>query len=984
MAQNSDGSVHIDVSLSASEAEKELAHLKKQILKTAEDVSKQQYKKSQLEEQLAAAEERYKELYQTVHSQDFSKLPAGKQEETYSLIGAAEVNAEKLREQIEKYDGKIQDTNTELDAQCALYQRLSEMAGLLSQEEQERTDADGLEGGGAEQAEEAVFSWREMVARAVAGIPRLFQTVFSKAASAVSTATAALSRLARTAAGVFVTAARYAKAFGSRILDTAKKLNVFKRTADAIGPTLKRTLGLVKRVFVFSMITKGLRVVRESLGNYLAVNQELQTSLGQLKSVMLTAFQPIYEAAVPALNSLIQSMTRVTAAIAEFIAALFGTTAKQAQENAKALNEEAEALDNTGSAAKSAKGSLASFDKINTINTEDKDAGKPLFDYDFDDTMYKSWGEAFDAFLDRILNEGIPKLRKDLLDFADWLNDFSDRLYEMFTFPGVADKVVLIGDQFADAFNQMVARINWRRLGEAFGAGLNLALLFLTSAIYGFDWIALGRGIADFINGAVSQINWYAMGQLLWAGFKIGIETLAGLILGLDMPLLGRAATQLALGFFNSIIETIQSISWDQIGLQIATFLNSIDWIAVLTTAAEAIGLGINALFQMMYTFFANLEWAEIGRAVGVGFNRAVTTIDWALLGKTASAGIIGILDFISKAVETADWGEVAKKIEELLLAVDWSGLASAVCEAFGAAFGAAAAILWQWIKDAWDSVVNWWHEAAFEDGRFTITGLLEGIWSGIKGIAGWIKEHIFQPFIDGFRKAFGIASPAKATQELGRFLVDGLKKGVTDSVASVIATFTGLREKIKEVFSHISDWFKNTFTRAWDSVKAVFSRGGRVFDGIKDGILSSLKAIINALIDGINRVIAIPFRGLNDALNRIKGIDILGAHPFSLLPSIDVPQIPRLAQGAVIPPNREFLAVLGDQSHGRNLEAPEDLLRQISQEGNAQIIALLQQLISVVREGKNVYLDGQKISDNTVRHINGSIARTGTIPLNI
>ena len=46
-----------------------------------------------------------------------------------------------------------------------------------------------------------------------------------------------------------------------------------------------------------------------------------------------------------------------------------------------------------------------------------------------------------------------------------------------------------------------------------------------------------------------------------------------------------------------------------------------------------------------------------------------------------------------------------------------------------------------------------------------------------------------------------------------------------------------------------------------------------------------------------------------------------------------DPPLIPKLARGAVLPPNREFLAVLGDQKHGRNLEAPEDLIRQIVRE---------------------------------------------------
>lgn len=71
---------------------------------------------------------------------------------------------------------------------------------------------------------------------------------------------------------------------------------------------------------------------------------------------------------------------------------------------------------------------------------------------------------------------------------------------------------------------------------------------------------------------------------------------------------------------------------------------------------------------------------------------------------------------------------------------------------------------------------------------------------------------------------------------------------------------------------------------------------------------------------------------------------------------------LPRLAQGAVIPPNREFLAVLGDQKNGRNIEAPESLLRDIYAEGNAETNALLQQLIKVMQNGMTVNVDGKQL----------------------
>lgn len=133
----------------------------------------------------------------------------------------------------------------------------------------------------------------------------------------------------------------------------------------------------------------------------------------------------------------------------------------------------------------------------------------------------------------------------------------------------------------------------------------------------------------------------------------------------------------------------------------------------------------------------------------------------------------------------------------------------------------------------------------------------------------------------------------------------------------------------IKDVFKSIPDWFKNTFSNAWQKVKNVFSKGGKVFSGIKDGILDALKNVINGLIKGINKVISKPFEGINAALDKIRSISILGKHPFNGLPTISTPQIPELAKGSVLPANRPFMAVVGDQKHGTNVEAPLDTIKE-------------------------------------------------------
>lgn len=169
----------------------------------------------------------------------------------------------------------------------------------------------------------------------------------------------------------------------------------------------------------------------------------------------------------------------------------------------------------------------------------------------------------------------------------------------------------------------------------------------------------------------------------------------------------------------------------------------------------------------------------------------------------------------------------------------------------------------------------------------------------------------------------------------------------VIEKWTAVKEWFSGLWEKvssgavaawdgIKSAFKSVPEWFQSKFRDAWQKVKDVFSTGGRIWSGIKEGIESTFRTVVNAIIRGMNTIIAVPFNRINFMLNMIRNASFLGISPFRNLWGVNplpVPQIPMLARGAVIPANRQFLAVLGDQRNGNNLEAPESLLRQIVRE---------------------------------------------------
>ena len=152
--------------------------------------------------------------------------------------------------------------------------------------------------------------------------------------------------------------------------------------------------------------------------------------------------------------------------------------------------------------------------------------------------------------------------------------------------------------------------------------------------------------------------------------------------------------------------------------------------------------------------------------------------------------------------------------------------------------------MVWGFIKDAWEDVVKWWKDTAFEDGKFTMEGLLNGIWEKLKDIGTWIKEHIFQPFIDGFKKAFGIHSPSTVMAEQGGYIMEGLKNGLTDKLKPVIDFFGDLKDKVVDKFGDLKDKLGDKFGKAREAISEKFSDVGTWFGNKKTEIQDNTKDV--------------------------------------------------------------------------------------------------------------------------------------------
>lgn len=263
------------------------------------------------------------------------------------------------------------------------------------------------------------------------------------------------------------------------------------------------------------------------------------------------------------------------------------------------------------------------------------------------------------------------------------------------------------------------------------------------------------------------------------------------------------------------------------------------------------------------------------------------------------------------------------------------------------------AAPIWQTFMDTLDELWNEHFQPLWENIVEFVTLLGE--------LALTIYNNFILPIVNWFVDTFGpvIAGAVSTVIEvLGGFV------GIAVDVAN------GVLEALNGVLNFLIGVFSGDWERAWDGIS-------QVFKGVWNGIVGALEGAINLIIRGVNWLIS--------QLNKVSfsipdWVPAVGGKSFGFnIPKISELSIPRLAQGAVIPPNREFLAVLGDQQSETNVEAPlstieqalENVLNRTGFNQNSQVEAVIE--VDGRQFGRLVY----KYGNDSGRIIGGSLVVT-------
>lgn len=638
----------------------------------------------------------------------------------------------------------------------------------------------------------------------------------------------------------------------------------------------RKIIGSLKKVFVFSMIVKGVKALKAEIGSMAQQNEQFTAGIMNLKAVMSGILSQIVAAVLPAVISVVNFIASAFESIAGFIDAIFGSNlsgaiaaarsnagsggADAANDMADAQDRQAKSAKNLAKEQKKANAQVMGFDELNQLSAESSNNAA--------DNGYGASGGAGGG--------GLAGFVPDLGMFDGlfkWLDELKNRILNDVEgpFARIREGLQLIKKGW-DEIVQGIQTGNWALVWKGIG-DIVIGALYVIEGAFGalMDWLneMTGGKFSETFEGLKNIVHG-------------AVEFIEGLLRG-DLPLA-----------FQGLVDIITGIAQVANGTVNAAF-------GLLRGGVEAIFAFLGEKFPELKPMFDGVKdaFVTVLNAIEAIFHGVIDGVKTFLQGA---------LDFIVG-----------------LFTLDGDRILSGV-------------------KTMGDGIGK----------------VFEGIWNAIVTIMtpinNWLSQNVFGPMERAFNNAFD----------------------------SAVKAARGAWDGIRNAFSNVANFFGQIFGNAWENVKKAFSRGGQVFNGLVGAVTKAFKSLGNNVIDGLNWAISQPFNGINSIINALNGWKILDIYPFNF-PTVSVPRIPHLASGAVIPPNREFMAVLGDQSNGRNLEAPESLIRQIVKDETSAAIASLASLLTGGGGDVSLILnvDGEQLAIATERG-RASAARRGAIKTGI
>jgi phage-related protein/methyl-accepting chemotaxis protein len=596
--------------------------------------------------------------------------------------------------------------------------------------------------------------------------------------------------------------------------------NIFRRQSSSVSSSTnqmsnglsgfsRRLTSIVKQVFVFGLIYRSLRLLSTGLFGALKTNAQFAASLNQIKVNLLTAFYPIYQAILPAINALMSALAAATGYIAAFISTLFGVDISSAFSGANGLMDATQALNDTGSAASDASDEYDEMaDSIRESNKEMKKQHdksekarkaaeklkRALMGFDEINVLGLDTNE-FEK--EEFVPQEIPKKPKNSGGSSPWANFGSASI------PDTPKWLTDFAKKFQDVLSKLFDPI--KKAWDIQGKKVIDAFKYALSEVIGLVQ-AIGRSFMDVWTNGTGQRFVENLLILLADVLNIVGDIAGAFKRAWEDNGRGTALIQSFFDMFNAILELLHAIAtafrdaWNDNGLGQSIAVNILE---ILTNVNNIIGNLANQFKK---------AWNEGGKGESI-FKTILKMVD----------GVLGNINNITKA--TADWARtldftpllssidgLLKSIEPLTKNIgdglEWfyknvllplasftiEDLIPAFLNALAGAIDLVNGVI-EGLKPAAEFLWNSFLKPLAEWTGGVIVDILNGIGSGLSKIGQWISEHS-----EGFSNFVLVVGTFAATLKAISILTT--IGSVLSSVFSLLTSIGGLSGVLSTVSS--------------------------------------------------------------------------------------------------------------------------------------------------------------------------------------
>lgn len=673
-----------------------------------------------------------------------------------------------------------------------------------------------------------------------------------------------------------------------------------------------------------SAISEGFKYLEQFDGKTIKFKtdmEEFKKSTMFLKNSLAAAFAPLVTAVIPYLQAAANALGDFMQKLGAFFAMLTGQSVMVVAK--KQTDEYDKALKKAGGSASKLRAELYGFDTLNKQQDNSGGGG------------------------------------------ADGANMFEEK--NVSDVPGGNIKSLL------DELKELWANKNYYGIGEKIAEGLNDGVVKLDKAVRNarVKLESVSKNLATGLNGLVESFNFRNFGTLLADGINTGIGTENAFLSTFHFDSLGA-------GIGESIDQMFQDIEWDNLGTNLALKFNALfDFVDGIVSEGNLFPNIADAVTQTIMGFADNIEPQSLGDAIVTTFNQAaeyLATVNWYDVMNIAFSWVLNIASWLVGLIEQIEWGDVGAALirawwdlqiwlfSPSRLVKVWAHIETWILSLLSIITN----FLLGMLKGAFQGIADLFSEIGLD----CIAGFFRGISDEIDVWMGAFKMW-FEDMIQAVKDIFGIHSPSTVFENIGGFLIEGLKNGI-------INTWNKIKDGIYDTFSGFTDKVKSMF--GISSPSKVFEEYGKFIDlGFAEGIEGEKSAVAQAVDDMVSSVTAqdaeitpdlntdnLTFN-LDNALTKLSLIADKFLMIGQIFNSIGNIPVPALATGGVVPPNAYG-------NYGQSVSNDGGLISKIQ-----ELIDRLDGGASPVEVHAHLELDGKEIYDTVVTENNNQIQRTGS-----